>query len=171
MQLLSSDARNTMAFANSLDVSSLSSGTLLKSIFKRCLAATAQATRLFSPSVSRGPGFTAFSRMRVRLSPLSMSAHTPARRLLRRYKHYSSAPALLATMEAFRMIDVPSDIRRSVFCTVNFHVDVEERVIVLLSYFAESGNLHSAQNECARELVNILVAGRNYMRGHVQNRR
>jgi len=74
-------------------------------------------------------------------------------------------------MEAFRMMEVPSDIRRNIFCPVNFHIDVEERVIVLLSYLAERGTLHSAQNACARDLVNILVAGRNYMRGHVQNRR
>src|SRR5437899_3338752 len=45
-------------------------------------------------------------------------------------------------MDAFRMIEAPSGISGSAFCTVkrrSFHIDVEDRVIVLLSDLAEGG--------------------------------
>src|SRR5256885_8328555 len=45
-------------------------------------------------------------------------------------------------MDAFRMIEAPSGMSGSAFCTVNrrtFHIDVEDRVIVLLSDLAEGG--------------------------------
>ena len=64
MELRSSATRNTTAFANSLGISNLPSGALLESIFQRCSAAPAQATRLFSPAISMRPGPTGFTRIR-----------------------------------------------------------------------------------------------------------
>src|SRR5262249_1970645 len=64
MKVLSSEARNTTAFAMSSGVPSLPSGMLLESIFKYCSPDPLEAVRSLSPGVSIGPGLTAFTRMR-----------------------------------------------------------------------------------------------------------
>src|SRR5712691_3357178 len=65
MELLSSDARNTTAFAISSGVPNLPSGILLDIIFLRCSPVSVEASSSLSPGVSVEPGLTAFTRMRA----------------------------------------------------------------------------------------------------------
>ncbi|PYQ48997.1 MAG: hypothetical protein DMF78_19615 [Acidobacteria bacterium] len=63
-KLLSSEARNTTAFAISSGLPSRPSGTMPAIAFRRCSPAPVDAASSVSPGVSMGPGLTAFTRMR-----------------------------------------------------------------------------------------------------------
>src|SRR5439155_18931406 len=74
-------------------------------------------------------------------SPLSRSARTNARRLWWRYKHYSTRTF---AGDNGRIQDVRGAIRQQRKRLLHrekqaFHIDVEDRVIKLLSYLAECG--------------------------------
>src|SRR5437899_3597216 len=58
MKLLSSDARNTTAFAISSGVPRLPSGTVLAIVLARCWPASEEPRSSFSPGVSVAPGLT-----------------------------------------------------------------------------------------------------------------
>src|SRR3989454_546480 len=119
MKLLSSDARNTTAFAISSGVPNLPSGTVLEIIFKRCWPVSEETSRSFSPGVSVAPGLTAFTRMRRSLrSVVNVRAKERTAALVALYTLFDANP-LLPTTEAFRMIDAPSESSGNAFCTVN----------------------------------------------------
>src|SRR4029077_4325694 len=63
IKLLSSDARNTAAFAISSGLPSRPSGTVLLMLFKRSCPVGELPKSSRSPSVSIGPGLIAFTRM------------------------------------------------------------------------------------------------------------
>jgi hypothetical protein len=66
-----------------------------------------------------GPGLTAFTRMRRACkSVVHVRANARTAALVALYTLFVGNP-LLATMDAFRMIEAPSGIRGSAFCTVN----------------------------------------------------
>src|SRR3989454_5226859 len=119
MKLLSSDARNTTAFAISSGVPNLPSGTVLEIIFKRCWPVSEEPSSSFSPGVSVAPGLTAFTRMRRSLrSVVNVRARERTAALVALYTLFDANP-LLPTTEAFRMIDAPSESSGNAFCTVN----------------------------------------------------
>src|SRR4029077_734387 len=64
VELLSSEARNTTAFAISSGVPRRPSGTVFEIIFLRCFPVSEEASSSLSPGVSIGPGLTAFTRIR-----------------------------------------------------------------------------------------------------------
>ncbi len=65
------------------------------------------------------PGLTAFTRMRRSFkSVVHVRANERTAALLALYTLHAGAP-LLATMDAFRMMEAPSGISGRVFCTVN----------------------------------------------------
>jgi hypothetical protein len=89
------------------------------------------------------PGLTAFTRMRRSFKSVAMSARTNARQPLWRYKHYSFAG------DDGGIQDNRCSIRQQRQRLLHrekepFHIDAEDRVIVLLRYRAEGSILHNS---------------------------
>ena len=93
-------------------------GNTLEIIYLRCWPVSEPSSSL-SPGVSVEPGLTALTRMR-RACKSVVQVHANARTaaLVALYTLFVGNP-FLATMDAFRMIEAPSGIRGSAFCTVN----------------------------------------------------
>src|SRR5437879_13668702 len=108
MKLLSSDARNTTAFAIASGVPRLPSGTVLAIVLARCWPASEEPRSSFSPGVSVAPGLTALTRMwRSFKSDVHVRANERTAALVALYTLFDANP-LLPTMDAFRMIAAPS---------------------------------------------------------------
>src|SRR5260221_2237094 len=91
---------------------------MLGIIFKRSEPASPEADSSLSPGVSVAPGLTAFTRIRRFLkSVVQVRANERTAALVALYTLFADKP-LLATMDAFRMIDAPSGSSGSAFCTV-----------------------------------------------------
>src|SRR5207248_11052449 len=85
----------------------------------RCWLASEEAISLLSPGVSIGPGLIAFTRMRRSFkSVVQVRANEQTAAFVALYTLQFGNP-LLATMDAFRMIEAPSGSSGSAFCTVN----------------------------------------------------
>ena len=111
--------RNTTAFAISSGVPNLPSGTLLEIICLRCCPISEEDSSSLSPGVSIEPGLTAFTRMRRCFrSVVHVRANERTAALVALYTLLAENP-LLATIDAFRMMEAPSGSSGSAFCTVN----------------------------------------------------
>ena len=89
--------------------------------WKHCLrcSPTPEASSPCSPGVSMKPGLTAFTRMRrACTSVVQVRANARTAALVALYTLLAGNP-LLATMDAFRMIEAPSGSSGSAFWTVN----------------------------------------------------
>ncbi len=88
-------------------------------IFARCCPVLEEASSSLSPGVSMGPGLTAFTRMRRSFSSVvHVRANERTAAFVALYTLLAGNP-LLPTIDALRMIDAPSGISGSAFCTVN----------------------------------------------------
>src|SRR5216683_138784 len=118
MKLLSSDARNTTAFAISSGVPNRPSGTMLLIIFRRCSPVSEEASKALNPGVSIEPGLTAFTRMRRGLrSVVHVRANERTAALVALYTLFDGSP-LLATTDAQRTMEEPSLSNGNAFCMV-----------------------------------------------------
>ena len=119
---------------------SLPSGTVLKSICQRCSSASAEAIRSFSPGVSMKPGLTAFTRMRRSFkSVVQVRANERTAAFVALYTLFAGNPF---AGDDGRIQDDRGAIRQQRQRLLHreqeaFHIDVEDRVIVLLSDLAE----------------------------------
>jgi hypothetical protein len=112
-------ARNTTALATSSGVPNLPSGTALEICVRRCSPTPEEASKSLNPGVSINPGLIAFTRMpRTFRSVVHVRANERTAAFVALYTLLACKP-LLATMEAFTMIEASSGISGSAFCTVN----------------------------------------------------
>src|SRR2546422_8965958 len=108
MKLLSSDARNSTAFAISSGVPRLPSGTVLAIVLARCWPASEEPRSSFSPGVSVAPGLTALTRMwRSFKSDVQVRANERTAAFVGLYTLFDANP-FLPPMGAFRVIAAPS---------------------------------------------------------------
>jgi len=117
-------------------------------IFARCCPVSEEASSSLSPGVSMGPGLTAFTRMRRSFSSVVPRPGERADAAFVALYTLLAGNPLLPTIDALRMIDAPSGISGSAFCTVNsspFTVDVEDRVVELFADLAEGRILRDAR--------------------------
>jgi hypothetical protein len=138
-------------------VPSLPSGTMVEIIFLGCSPASKEASRSLSPGVSMEPGLMAFTRMRRSFkSVVQVRANERTAGFRGAINTIRGQP--FAADDGRIQYDrgaIRQQRKRLLYCEEEtFHVDVEVRVIELLSYFAERGILcHAGIGEHDIELA------------------